>query len=222
MRGEANVAEDLLGFVLNCWMPMPVVEDNPDLRPKKASAQVVEDATPEADHDVVAARAAAMLPAELLQPHEIIVLLLKPSPWFIVLAPLKTLVLLVVMVLGLVLLNSYVDLGVSHRDLVLLGVALVGMRLFWQFLEWLSRVYVLTDQRLIRVRGVLRVQVFECQLSQVQHTQTLFSIRERLFGLGTIAFATAGTAITEAFWTMVARPLEVHHVVVQTLRRYRR
>lgn len=172
--------------------------------------------------DVAASRAAAMLPAELLQPNEIIVLLLKPSPWFILLAPLGTLAMLCVLTLALIVLNMYAPLGVSRNDLTLLGIALVGARLFWQFLEWLSRVYVLTDQRLIRVRGVIRIHIFECPLRQVQHTRLLFNLRERFFGLGTISFATAGTDRDEAWWTMIPRPLDTHRIIVQTLRRYRR
>jgi len=195
--------------------------ENSKLGTRNSKLFPAEDAAGDADQDVIAARAAAMLPSELLQPAEIIILLLKPSPWFILLAPLKTLAMLAVITLGLLVLGSYYQLGVSQRDLLLLGIALIGGRLFWQFLEWLSRVYVLTDQRMIRVRGVLRVQVFECQLNQVQHTEAVFTIRERLFALGTISFATAGTALNEVFWTMVAHPLEVHQRIVQPLRRYR-
>lgn len=174
------------------------------------------------DTDEVPAAAAAMLPAELLQPGEIIILLLKPSPWFIVLSPLKHLAMIALVTFGVLVLKSYTPIGFSQRDIVLLGVAAATLRLFWQFLEWLSRVYVLTDQRVIRVMGVLRVSVFETPLQQIQHTNLLFSIRERLVGLGTIAFATAGTAGYEAFWVMISRPLDVHQKVVQTLRRYRR
>ena len=74
---------------------------------------------------------------------------------------------------------------------------------------------------MIRIRGVIRVHVFECQLAQIQHTNLLFSLRERVFGLGTIGFATAGTAAAEVFWLMIARPLDVHQLLVQTLNRYR-
>ena len=81
--------------------------------------------------------------------------------------------------------------------------------------------YVLTDRRVIRIKGVLRVQVFETPLKQIQHTNVFFSVRERLFGLGTLTFATAGTAVIEAMWVMVARPLEIHRKVIQTMQRYR-
>jgi len=69
---------------------------------------------------------------------------------------------------------------------------------------------------------VLRVAVFEARLEQIQHTDTAFSLRERLFALGTVTFSTAGTGVIEAAWQMIARPLEVHRTVVRTIQRYRR
>lgn len=178
---------------------------------------------PVADDTVdIAGRMVAMIPAELLQPTEIIVLLLKPSAWFILLSCIGSLVtILIVTGIALALIDNNVAIGLGRKDVVLLAVGLLGARLFWQFLEWLSRVYVLTDQRVIRVRGVIRVSIFEAPIKQIQHTNTYFSLRERFFSLGTIAFATAGTGIVEAYWEMLAQPLEVHRIVVQTLNRYR-
>ncbi len=174
------------------------------------------DAAPE-----VSARATAMLPAQVLQPGELIILLLKPSPWFIVLDALGSIAWLIAIVAAALLIDATGLTHVGRRDLVLLGAALVGMRLFWQFLEWLGRVYVLTDRRVIRVEGVLRIHIFETALRNVQHTSTRFSLRERLFGLGTLSFATAGTGIVEAYWRMIAHPLDIHRIVIQTLDRYR-
>lgn len=165
----------------------------------------------------------AILPAQLLQPGEIIILLLKPSPWFIVLSCLGFLAGTVIVAAALLMLiKSGVVSFTNRHDVIVGAVGVCGIRLFWQLLDWLSRVYILTDQRVIRVRGVLRVQVFECPLKQVQHTSAYFSMRERIFGLGTITFATAGTAGIEAAWEMLSQPLEVHQVVVQTLNRYGR
>ena len=167
-------------------------------------------------------RVVTLLPAQLLQGGEAIVLLLKPSPWYILLESLRTLLLLVLVCVGVLwVYNQGYNVGLSRRDLLLLGAGLGGVRLFWQFLEWLSRVYVLTDRRVIRVKGVVRVQVFEAPLQRVQHTTTTFSLRERLFGLGSVHIATAGTGATEASWVMLANPLEVHQTLVRTLNRYR-
>ncbi len=169
-----------------------------------------------------AIRAAAMLPDELLQPGEIIVLLLKPHPLYILLAPLKVLtILLLVTALG-VMIAGNAQAYDTRQNIMIVGGVLIMARLFWQVLEWLSRVYVMTDQRIIAVAGVLRIRVFETPLTNITHSELLFSLRERIFALGTLGFYTAGTAFTEAYWLMVARPLEVHAKVVETLRRYRR
>ncbi len=163
-----------------------------------------------------------LLPTELLDPGEVVILMLKPSVWYILLAPLRGLVLIVLGTIGLLWLDDLMPLPISRQDILLLGVGLFGIRVFWQFLQWLSRVYVLTDQRIIRVKGVFHVHVFETALKQLQHTQLSFLVRERLWGLGTISFFTAGTDWAEAQWQMVSRPLELHQKIIQTMNRYRR
>ncbi len=183
--------------------------------------RLAEGLTGETGADQAAARAAGMLPTELLQPGEIIVLLLKPSAWFILLAPLRTLTTIVVFALALNTANTYLTLSLGRQNILLAALTLILLRLFWQFLEWLSRVYVLTDRRIISVAGVLRVRVFETPLQKIQHTNLLFSLRERFFALGTIAFATAGSAFSESFWLMLSNPLQVHQKIVQILHRYR-
>ena len=162
-----------------------------------------------------------MLPEELLQPGELVILMIKPSGWYILLGSLRSLVIIAVLTLAASSLMQYGLLSMHRQDVAMLAAGAVMARLFWQFLDWLSRVYVLTDRRIIRVMGVVRVEVFEASLKQIQNTQSYFSLRERVFGLGTIGFATAGTASYEAYWIMIARPLDVHHTIVKTLERYR-
>ena len=173
------------------------------------------------DHEQMRARASAMLPDELLQSGEIIILLLKPSILFVVLSGLGALVALAALMAGALLLAEAGLRMLPRLDIALAGVGLITLRLGWGFLEWLSRVYVLTDRRVIRVRGVLRISVFEAPLRCIQHTLTMFGVLERLAGLGSIGFTTAGTHTIEATWEMLPRPLEVHRVVVRTLQRYR-
>ena len=198
---------------------------NPDDRVKPAHkhAMAAADASDAAEAEPMLVRANAMLPAELLQPGEIIILLIKPSPLFILLVPMRfiAVVLLCALLIGQ-LLSRGINLGMDQHDLIIATLAVLGLRLFWQMLDWLSQVYVLTDQRIIRVMGVLNVQVFECPLQKIQQTDLILPLIQRLFWLGSIGFATAGTAAHEAYWLMIAKPLEVHNKIVQTLRRYRR
>ncbi|MBB6430489.1 PH domain-containing protein [Algisphaera agarilytica] len=174
------------------------------------------------DQDASAVRAATMIPAQLLQPGEVIILLLKPHPLYILLWPLKTLTIMTLFTLLGVLFARDAEAYDLAQNIVIAGVLLITARLFWQLLEWLSRVYVMTDQRVITVAGVLRVRVFETTLQNITHSELLFSLRERLFALGSLGFFTAGTAIAESYWVMVAQPLDVHAKVVETLKRYRR
>jgi len=212
-RPDPNPTETTIATPCNTSAP---VED----RQRFAAAADAPDA-PEADP--LLAQAGAMLPAELLQPGELIILLLKPSPWYILLVPARFIAIVVLGAMLVVLLQRRgIYIGLGHSDLVVATLALIGGRLFWQLLEWLGQVYVLTDQRIIRVKGVLNVQVFQCPLQKIQQTDLILPLAQRLFWLGTIGFATAGTASHEAYWLMLAKPLEVHQKVVQTIRRYRR
>jgi len=194
----------------------------PDRSSRALSASEGPDAVPNGHDPALDAKAALLLPAQLLQPGEIIILALKPSPLMIVLEPLKQLTVIAFAAAICATAAQYLGRPELATRVLLGGLAIITARIFWECLEWLSRVYVLTDRRVIRVAGVLRVAVFEAALEQVQHTEVLLSLRERLFSLGTIAFSTAGTATSEAYWRMVVNPLDVHRTIVQTLRRYRR
>jgi len=177
----------------------------------------------EADQDVGESQndaRAALLPDELLQPGEVVLLLIKPSPLYIVLSCLKSLAIMGIITLAAMYVADFGWVNLDQNDVLTAGVGLIAIRLVWQFLEWLSRVYVLTDRRVIRVKGVVTVQLFEAPLKQIQHTECTFTLRERLFGLGSVAFSTAGTALPEAYWLMVANPLTVHQTVVKAIDRY--
>ncbi len=84
-----------------------------------------------------------------------------------------------------------------------------GLNLLWETAVWASRRYTLTDRRVVRVSGVLRRVTVEARLERVQHVVLYRSLGERLLGLGTIGFATAGTDTIEVAWVMIARPHEV-------------
>lgn len=225
--GEASGIHPLsVSYTFHLRSVSPMAEhlkQNPKQAPPSDHALAAAKAGDAAEVEPMLARASAMLPAELLQPGEIIILLIKPSPWFILLVPIRFIaIVLLCFMLATQLQTRGFNLGMDRHDLIIVTLAILGLRLFWQMLEWLSHVYVLTDQRVIRVMGVLNVQVFECPLQKIQQTDLILPLIQRLFWLGSIGFATAGTAGHEAFWLMVAKPLEVHKKIVETLRRYRR
>lgn len=172
--------------------------------------------------DTLSSRSAVMLPARLLDADEVIVLLLKPSPLYIVLMPMRSLIVIALVVLLLMQVQARgISLGLSHADLVLGGMGLIGARLFWQVLEWLNQIYILTDRRVVRVRGVINVRVFERPLADIRRAELLRPMILRVVGLGTIGFATVSDGFYEAYWLMIASPEKVHETLNNTLRRYR-
>lgn len=163
---------------------------------------------------------ALALSKELVHDDEVVILMLRPSLMYVVLSSLGGLVFIALVTFALAYLARLPWIGWSDRQAFMLGVGLATLRVGWQFLEWVSRVYILTDRRIICRGGVLRVVVFQTQLKNIQHTSVFARFRERLFGLGTIGFATAGSDTLEAYWVMIRQPFAVHKTVVQAIKRY--
>lgn len=177
-------------------------------------------ATPEAP-ELSAERIETALPTGLIADDEVIILMLRPSLLYVVLSALASLTVIAVVTLTLALLAIRIAwIPWSETAAYALGAAVASARLLWQCLEWWGLIYVLTDRRVMRRSGVLRVSVFEARLRNIQHTSVFQPLRERLFGLGSIGFATAGSDVFDAFWEMVRQPFAVHKVVVETIQRY--
>ncbi len=171
--------------------------------------------------DLVADQLSAALPAGLIADDEIVILMLRPSPLLVALASMASLSIIAVVTLTLALLSiRIVWIPWSEAAVYALGVGAAAILLLWQSLEWFGLIYVLTDRRVIRRSGIVRVSVFEASLRTIQHTSVFQTVRERLLGLGSIGFATAGSDVFDAFWVTVRRPFAVHKVVVEAIERY--
>ena len=99
------------------------------------------------------------------------------------------------------------------------GCLLMIARLSWAVLEWVSRLYVLTNRRVMRIRGVFNVEMFECPLDRIQNTEVQLSITERLVRVGTVMIETAGTW-GQASWK-ATRGVRLHAPLEWLTGRYR-
>ena len=158
----------------------------------------------------------------VLHPDEIIILLIRPSPLYIVLSSFGTLVASAIGALVLAYAAQFPWCPWGDVHAAAFGLGLAGMRLAWAWLDWINHAYALTDRRVIARRGVLRTMLAEAPLTRIQNTIVVQSMRERVCFLGTIGFATAGRGTFDAFWESVATPFEVHRKVLETIERYRR
>jgi hypothetical protein len=162
------------------------------------------------------------VPATLIQPDEEIVLAIKPSGFFILVVSAPALAMLAMLALASYLVDAGGLISLSTRTITATCMAGGLLRALIACLQWLSRTYVLTNRRVLRIMGVLRIDIFECGLARIQNTRLSLSVPERLFGMGTILFATAGTEQGQAAWLMIARPGEIHPIVVEYIRRAQR
>lgn len=163
--------------------------------------------------------------ARLIPAGEKVILAMRPGVLYIPLSRLGNIVLLIVVAyLAVWGLDRLAVAAAGDRDTArrlkdsagyigIAGTAAVALRLLWQVLEWWCRLYVLTDKRVVRAAGVLQRSVIDIPLQNIQHTTIFRSLRERLAGLGTIGINTSGTAFTEMFWEMVAKPTQTHAAI---------
>ena len=85
-----------------------------------------------------------------------------------------------------------------------------------------GRLGILRNREIRNAVASWGAEVDDATEEEIQQTDLVFTFRERVFGLGTIGFATAGTGFHEAYWLMLAQPLDVHQKVVETIGRYGR
>ena len=60
-------------------------------------------------------------------------------------------------------------------------------------LVWTSHTYMLTNQRVVTIKGVLNTTMYQAHLKKIQRTVLYRPFYLRLLGIGTVGFATAAT-----------------------------
>lgn len=155
-----------------------------------------------------------LLPSDLLADDEVVLLALKPSLWTIAFLSFRTVLVCVALASLAFWLGRALQLpGLAVNAVEAAGIIVLG-RIGFAVLQWASRSYVLTDHRVIRIRGVFTIDIFQCALSRLQNTFLVLTLLQRVMRLGTIEFATAGTGGVEAVWQHIGEPLKVHHTLI--------
>jgi len=168
----------------------------------------------------IAGSLSGVVPAHLVEEGETIIFAIKPSVWFIIFYSAKMIILVVAILLAILNgLKYFPDAPYwIGRFASQIAAAVIFIQLVMAVLEWISRLYVLTDRRVIRIKGIFNIDVFEAPLIKIQNTYLTFALHERVVGIGTILIATAGTAGIEASWQNINQPLEVHEQVRAAIR----
>jgi membrane protein YdbS with pleckstrin-like domain len=165
---------------------------------------------------VASAKTAAKL--EMLGGDEVIQLSIKPSLWFIPLVSLGWLLGVSVLVVALAagVRGSWAREGLFACQ-ALVGIA--ALRLAVATLQWASRLYVLTNRRVMRFTGVLSVRVAECPLARISALDLHASPYGRLLRLGTIRMQPVDRNQPPVSWDDVAHPQEIHEILERAIRK---
>ena len=158
-----------------------------------------------------------LLPSDLLCEDEKVLFAIKPSLWTVAFLSFRTVVISLAIAVLVMLTGQTLRLGrFSAYIIEVCGVAAL-MRVGFAFLQWASRSYVLTDRRVIRIRGVFTIDIFQCALVKIQNTFLVLTLPQRLLKLGNIEFTTAGTGGIEAIWRHCKNPAKVHHELIRSI-----
>ncbi len=160
---------------------------------------------------------ARVLASHILRDGEIVLLVLRPSIWFILLSSLRFVAAAVVLIL-VVRWHNLAELGMV-RSLIELGVSAISARLMWATLQWMGRLYVLTDMRILTLGGVFHIEIFDCPLRKVARTRMVQSVQEKLIGVGSIEIIPQDDSLSFGQWQTIAQPLAVHEQMVATINR---
>lgn len=157
---------------------------------------------------------------ELIRDDEIIQLLVRPSLWYIAIVAAR----FVAAAGVLAAIAGLASQGFTLRAPTVIFLTLVGAaaaRIGIATLQWASRLYVLTNRRALRFRGVLAIDVSECLLGRIEKAELRRTAFQRLLGLGSIVFSPLAPATATVVWDHVRRPVEIHEAVTRAIEKAR-
>lgn len=160
---------------------------------------------------------ATLLTRHILRDGELVILILKPSIWFV---PLSSITFIAVVMIGMIAAKVFDDrLPYSPFAYLETGLFLIAGRLMWAIIQWTARLYVLTDLRVLRISGVFNVNIFDCPLRKIAQVRPVSNVRERIAAVGSIEFVPQDESCATGVWQTIARPRQVLAQVQETIRR---
>ncbi len=162
-----------------------------------------------------------LVPAGLLEGGEIVILALKPSSWFVLVSSLPVL-LSAAAVAAVAYLMSFSDYFGDPEVVWYFCAGAALLRLMIASWQWLGRTYVLTNRRIVCIRGLVRVELAAAGLAQVREALLAASLGERIVGAGSIYCLIESDSPPAVAWQTVARPAEVHEIILETIGRAKR
>jgi len=146
-----------------------------------------------------------LLGSHVLRDGELVLLILKPSLWFIAFNSLGFALATASTAAALALVDHRMHDNFYFES----ALFVITGRVMWAVLQWMGRLYILTDQRVLRITGIFGVEVFDCPLRKVVRARMVSTSREKVVGVGSIEIIPADEAVPSAIWQTIAKPKEI-------------
>lgn len=155
------------------------------------------------------------VPPQLLDGGETVFFAVKPSAWFVLIVSARWLAAAVV--LGVL---SYTVIPTHYATYAFQAAVLLAVvRLSWATFEWVARIYLLTNRRVMSIRGVMSAEIYAAPLHTIERAEVFATPGERLFRVGSVVFESE--TMGRGAWEIVARPVEMHERLQHAIRRAR-
>lgn len=148
------------------------------------------------------------LPADVVDGGEIILLAIKPSMWRPVFDSAACLIACTVLAAAASWAARPLP-GLSLTATIQLILLIAVTRLGIAIIRWVPTWHVLTNRRIINIRGVRAPRVSSCPLVKIRSTSVNASPAERVTNLGTISFETVSDDNSPGPWQSIARAQDV-------------
>lgn len=158
---------------------------------------------------------------ECIDDGEIILLAVKPSALLILLVSVRVACMGIVVAFGLLAATSDPSVPWDADHAIGAGGLIVVARLAWAASDWWSRVYILTDRRII-VRSGAVPQIQAMPLRDADCVDAGTTSAERLVGLGHVAIRRAPRAPARMAWTCVRDAAKCRVAILDARKRYTR
>lgn len=180
--------------------------------------------SPSAEPATAASDQAALVPEAILHDGEEIILAVKPAGVFVLLVSWPVLAVVLAAMVAVMMLEPVRSvLAMGSTDVGLLAVSLCGLRLVLAAIQWSNRLYVLTNRRVIRIRGLLATSLRDLPLDQVVAVDRIAKPGERMCSLGTLLIRGSDARQRMCMaWSHLARPDDIAQAVEQAIRRARK
>jgi hypothetical protein len=176
--------------------------------------------TPLADPGSLSVAATSAMARERLEDGEIIILAVRPSGWFVVLMSWPLLAGVAAVAAISLVARSWPGYEVDGRMVALVCAAVGALRIAVACFQWQGRLYILTDRRVMRIKGVFREDCYQCPLRNIREVHLSATPPDRIVAVASLIFhRTDEKAVPDADWLCLANPRDVCQAVQEAMRR---